>query len=362
MRLEHKLPSELALDYGRARTFVRWAMCLASAKGSKLDAAAAFKSRFPRSDAIDLIERAAAEAGQTTGWGEAVSVLRPYGDAFIEVTRPSSAVAQMAAFRAVPFNVKIPRQTSASTPTWAGEAAAGHFSALAFDSLELSHSKVVGLVAVSTELARSSDPRIEDLIGRDLGLAIGEYVDGQFLDPSKAGDDISPAAITYGAPTVAASGATAAALRADAQNLIEEMRQDGATFRAPVWVMSHGAALSLSFLADNDGLVEDGKLGGVPILTTGASIADGNSPDDGRLFLIDASEVIFADDGVELDASRAATVTMDTAPDSPTTASTTQISLFQHGLYGLKASRYVRWAPRSSPGAAAGVITGAGYR
>jgi hypothetical protein len=347
---------------GKAATFVRWAMALAD-EGSPYAAAKGFRGRWPRSVHAEAFEKAAVEAATTGGWGQPLAQLRPFSDAFLEVARNASAVGQIQAaggFLRGAFNVKIPRQTAASVPSWVGEGAAGHFTSLSFDSLELRPSKLVGLVLLSRELVGLSDPVAENIIGLDLALSIGQFVDAEFLDPTKAGDDISPASITYGAPSVTASGTTADAFRADARNLVEQMRAAGAKLQSPYWVMSPLQALSFGLM--DGGLLRGNRLASLPAVTTDAAIAEGDSPEDSRIFLVDAAQVVMADDGVSLDASDQATVTSDTAPDSPATASTVQVSLFQQNLTGLRATRYIRWAPRSAAGAAAGYITGAAYR
>jgi hypothetical protein len=341
-----------------AKDFTRWAQTLV-ATGDMLQARRAFAVRFPRSKHIDLIQRAVIEPGTTTGadWAGPISPVRPLGSAFMELIRPLSAIGQMRGFRTVPFNIKFPTQTAASQPGWVGQNAPIKFSQLAFEETSFDVSKVAGLIAMSKELARSSDPAAEALFALDLSLSIAAFADQEFLDPSKAEDDVSPASVTYGAPSVVASGTTADALRADARNLVEQMRGEGAAFRNPYWVMSPAMRLSLSLM--DGGLLRDGKLGEVPVATTGASIADGNSPDDQRMFLLDASEIMLADDGLEIDISEHATVQMDSAPDSPPTGATVLVNLWQRNLVGLRAIRFIRWQARAA--GAAGYIAGARY-
>lgn len=341
-----------------AKDFTRWARALVQT-GDTMSARVAFAARNPRSKHLALVERAAVEPGTTAGgnWGEAISPLRPLASAFMELIRPMSAIGQIRGFRTVPFNIKFPTQTAASQPGWVGQNAPIKFSQLAFDETTFEHSKVAGLIAMSKELAKSSDPAAEALFALDLSLSIAGFADQEFLDPSKAEDDVSPASVMYGAPNVAASGTTADALRADARNLVEQMRGAGAAFRNPYWIMSPAMRVSLSLM--DGGLLRDGKLGEIPVATTGASVADGNSPDDQRLFLLDASEIMLADDGLEIDLSEHATVQMDTAPDSPPTGATVLVNLWQRNLVGLRATRFIRWQGRTS--GAAGYITGARY-
>jgi hypothetical protein len=50
-------------------------------------------------------------------------------------------------------------------------------------------------------------------------------------------------------------------------------------------------------------------------------------------------------DGVRLDIARHASLQMDTAPDSPPTANTVALSLFQRNMVALRAERTFGFAP-----------------
>jgi hypothetical protein len=52
---------------------------------------------------------------------------------------------------------------------------------------------------------------------------------------------------------------------------------------------------------------------------------------------------------VQIDVSREATLQMDSAPDSPPTASTVMYSLFQNNGVAIRAERYINWAKRVRP-------------
>jgi hypothetical protein len=342
----------------RASDYVRHTITMA-VTGDSFGAAEMFANRFRNSKHVELIRRAAVDAGNTTdpGWASPLSPLKPLADAFVAIIRPRTILGRLQGLRSVPFDIRFPTQTAASVPSWTGEAQASRFSALAFDSTQFDHSKITGLVVISKELARSSDPAAEKLIQNDLAAAISLFSDQQLLDPSIDETDISPASITFGAPSVAASGTTADALRHDAQSLVAQMAGRGGLFLNPYWVMSPQLAISLGLL--DSGLLRDGKLAGVPVLTTTAATADADSPTSGNMFLIDASQIMLADAGVDLDVSQHSTVQMDTAPDSPPTGATVVVSLWQRGLTGLRVRRFIRWQKQTD--GAAGYITGANY-
>ena len=77
-----------------------------------------------------------------------------------------------------------------------------------------------------------------------------------------------------------------------------------------------------------------GTIFNVPVLVSGASAVSG------KIIVVDASGLAGSSMAIELQQLRQATIQMDDAPDSPPTASTVQISLFQQNLLALAAQRY----------------------
>jgi hypothetical protein len=51
---------------------------------------------------------------------------------------------------------------------------------------------------MTEELVRLSSPSAEVLVRDDLAAAITQFIDSEFIDPTKASTDVSPASITYG--------------------------------------------------------------------------------------------------------------------------------------------------------------------
>ena len=104
-----------------------------------------------------------------------------------------------------------------------------------------------------------------------------------------------------------------------------------------------------------------GTLFGLPVITSENVPATGGSPTDGHaMILAKASDILLADDGdIMIDASREASLQMDSTPDSPATASTSLVSLWQHNMIGLRAERFATWARARA--SAVTYITGAAY-
>jgi hypothetical protein len=69
---------------------------------------------------------------------------------------------------------------------------------------------------------------------------------------------------------------------------------------------------------------------------------------------------MLADDGqTVIDASTEASVQMDSAPDSPPSAATNMVSLWQMNLIGLRAERWINWLKRRATAVA--YLQGAKY-
>jgi len=340
--------------------FTRYVLALARAKGNIMMAAEMAKEnqqwRAETPDVIDVL-RAAVSAGTTTDtvWAGPLVQYQNLTSEFIEYLRPLTIIGRIPGLRRVPFKVKIPRQTGGASVNWVGEAKVKPVSSLAFDSLTLEFAKIAGIVPLSEELVRFSSPSAETLVRDDLAAAIVQFMDSEFVSPTKASNDVSPASITYGVTPVTASGTTGAALRADVKTLIASFLSQNLSVANAVWIMTQQSAMAIGMMQNTLGQPEfptinmnGGTFMGLPVVTSENVPATGGSPTDGfPLILAKADDILLADDGqVTIDASREASLQMDTTPDSPPTASTTLVSLWQHNMVAIKAERYINWAKR----------------
>lgn len=338
----------------RALDFVRWTLCQAFCQGIDEAAVDMFQRKYPhRREALGMVRKAAVAAGTTTGWGDDLSPQSQEGAAFAELVRPRTILGRMTGARRVPFRITIPKQTVGASVSWVGEGKPTPLSALAFDQLALDAWKLSGIVAISKELARSSDPAAENLVLNDLVAAVAQMVDLSLIDPSRAGSaGVSPAAITYDAETFDGGGGTL-------DDLIGALRQAvahvGSTnLIAPVWVMDTATAVFLATSGTNiisPGFgINGGDLMGIPVITTTAvpTTLDESSPavTQHQIALVDQADILLADGAVELDQSSEAIVEMETAPDDPSDAGTVMVSLWQRNLIGLKALKFANWTLR----------------
>jgi HK97 family phage major capsid protein len=211
---------------------------------------------------------------------------------------------------------------------------------LAFGTASLGISKAAGIIVLTEELVRLSSPSAEALVRADMVAGIAGFLDAQFIDPAVAAvAGINPASITNGAPTAAATTNPLA----DFLNLINHFATNNIPVNGLAFIMSAANALSLSFRSNLDGSpqfpgvdVNGGSWKGLQIIASNAAGAN--------VIALQPNLILYADDGgVTIDASREASLQMDSAPMSPADATTVYVSLWQANAVGLRAERYINW-------------------
>ena len=352
--------------------FTRMVMALAASKGNRMEAMQFAKRWHDTSPEVEsvlnvpidqiekfaMIEKTAVTPGTTTGatWAEPLVQYQNMASEFIEYLRPLTVIGKIQGFRRVPFKVKVPRQTAGAVVNWVGETKVKPLSSLALDSITFDFFKIAGIIPLSEELVRFSSPSAELLVRNDLAAAIAQFMDSEFLDPTKAlAATVSPASVTNGVTPVPASGTNYAAFSADVKSLFGNYISAGIPITGGVWIMKQGRALSLSLMLNALGqknfpdlTMTGGSMLGFPVIVSETVQATGGSPavGDNIIFLV-PGEIMLADDGgVNIDISREASLQMETAPDSPLTASTITVSLWQHNLIAIKAERFINWQKR----------------
>ena len=98
--------------------------------------------------------------------------------------------------------------------------------------------------------------------------------------------------------------------------------------------------------------VNGGTIGGISVI-----VSDGVPAN--TALLVDAQQVAAASETIQLSHTNQAIVQMDTAPDSPPSAATNLVSLWQLNMTGLKAERFLGATKLTTTGVA--VLTGVAY-
>lgn len=357
----------------KGTAFARYVQTLALAKGNLMQAAEIAKRYDDSTPEVGVVIRAAVAAGTTTdsAWAAPLVPYQIMQNEFIELLRPATVIGKIDGFRRVPFNVKMPTQTGASTIGWVGQGAPKPVGKLAFGNKTLDYTKTAGIVVISEELARLSTPSAEAIIRQDMIDQTAQFLDVSFLDPSKAGSaGVSPAAITNGATNFSASGTDADAVRADLRKLFGAFTAANLSSAGAYWIMTETQATALAMMVNALGQPEfpgisanGGTLFGLPVVTSESvptTTAGSPAVTSSLIILVKPSEILLADDGgVTIDVSREASLQMNDSPDNPATSSTVMVSLWQNNLIGIRAERWINWSPRRA--AAVAYISGAHY-
>lgn len=332
--------------------FARFAQALACAKGNLMQAHQVAIGRWP--DTPEVVEslKTAVNAGTTTSttWAAPLWAYQTMVNEFVELLRPQTIVGKLTGLRRVPFNVRMATQTTGSTVGWVGQGSPKVVSELAFSEITLGLAKAAGIVVISQELARASDPSAESIIRQDLIDTMSQFMDAQFIDPAVAAvANVSPASITNGLTAIQSTGSTVATISADIASLLTNFINNDISPKNPYWVMHPIQAMGLGLkrtaqdiFAFPDITLEGGTLFGIPVVTSRSvpKTTSGGS----IIVLLDASEIFLADDGqVSLDTSEQASLQMNTAPSA---GAQSLVSLWQMNLIGIRAERYMNWKRR----------------
>lgn len=345
-------PISVARNLAKGTGFTRYAMALAASKGNIMQAER-IAQQWKDTPEVGLILRAAVDAGTTsdTTWAAPLVQYQDLVSEFIELLRNETILGRMNAVRRIPFNVRIPRQTSGSTGSFVGEGLPTPVREMAFDNITAPWAKASAIIVVTAELSRMSNPSAEALVRQDLISGISEFLDKRLVDPAYAGvANVSPASLTNGITSRQASGVTLAAIDDDVAYVFQQYAAANIGLQSGVWVMPAALAITLSMLRTNQdtpafpGLTMNGGVFyGLPVIVSN-SVAPSGSPGEQQLILVNQREVFLADDGqMMLDASAEASLQMN---DAPSAGAQSLVSLWQNGLTGLKVDRWIYWTKR----------------
>jgi HK97 family phage major capsid protein len=374
--------------------FARMATLMARAKGNYDQAARWAKSQFPEDRPLHdffqlyadgrvdnekiakgefaMIMKTAVAAGTTTDthWAAPLVYAQNIADEFMAWLRPRIVIDRIPGMRRVPFNVKVPKQVTGGAAYWVGEGKPKPLTSFNFEQVSLGYTKIANISVITQELARLSSPAAEVTVRDQLGAAIIQQMDADFLDPANAGTaNVKPASITNGSPTVAATGTAYANLVADLKSLFNIWIANNMSTASGVWIMSESQALSFSLMLNPlgqpyfPGLNQTGgTFFGLPVIVSQTAGLHGTSGSESIIVLANPSNILIADDGrVTVDSSGETALQM---LDNPTNASsdgtaTTMVSMFQTDSLAIRGERWICWTKGRAE--AAVYITNANY-
>ncbi|MEQ0924053.1 phage major capsid protein [Acinetobacter schindleri] len=319
-------------QYARAKILSQ----LAAKEGNYKSALDIAKERGFGDEVQDLVTKAT--LGTTTDAGFAASLVtenRLVGE-FVDMLRAATVFDQLAGFRNVPFNSKIPSQLTGGQAQWVGEGAPKPLTNQTYGEVEIKEHKLAAITVYTQELMRRSDPAVDILVRDDLIEASKTLIDNTFLDASAA-TAVRPAGVLNGVTATPNTGTTAANYEADLLALVNSFVTANLSLDGSYFVMSETRAAQISLLRDAlgntyfQGMALRGTrtLMGIPVITS-QTVGD-------KIILVKTSEILLAQDGgVDVSYSDQATLV-----DGGTTH-----HLWQENKFAVRVEKFITWAKR----------------
>lgn len=319
-------------QYARAKILSQ----LAAKEGNYKSALDVAKERGFGDEVQDLVTKAT--LGTTTDASFAASLVtenRLVGE-FVEMLRAATVFDQLAGFRNVPFNSKIPSQLTGGQAQWVGEGAPKPLTNPTYGEVEIKEHKLAAITVYTQELMRRSDPAVDVLVRDDLIEASKTLIDNTFLDAGAA-TAVRPAGLLNGITATANTGTTAENYEADLLALVNSFVTANLSLDGAYFIMSETRAAQISLLRDAlgrsyfEGMALRGTrtLMGIPVIT---SQTVGN-----KIILVKTSEILLAQDGgVDVSYSDQATLV-----DGGTTH-----HLWQENKFAVRVEKFITWAKR----------------
>lgn len=301
--------------------------------------------------APDLVARqkAAVLAGGTSvgDWSEQLASYQVLAASFLESLRNFGAFdAMLPSMRRVPFRTRIGASTTGITGNTVPQASVKQISKLTLTGTQIDEQKAVAILVITDELAKFGDNVAGNLFATELSNAVAVETDETFIS-----------VLTTGATSIGSSGVTAEHVRNDLRGMLAAITTGA---RSQLFLLTTSAiAKVLAVLHTSTGEAafpvmnyNGGQIGGIRVI-----VSDGVPAS--TMVLVDAQQIAAASETIQLSASNEAIVQMDTAPDSPISASTPMTSLWQMNMTGLKAERFFGVQKLTTTGVA--VLTGVAY-
>lgn len=319
-------------QYARAKILSQ----LAAKEGNYKSALDVAKERGFGDEVQDLVTKAT--LGTTTDAGFAASLVtenRLVGE-FVDMLRAATVFDQLAGFRNVPFNSKIPSQLTGGQAQWVGEGAPKPLTNPTYGEVEIKEHKLAAITVYTQELMRRSDPAVDILVRDDLIEASKTLIDNTFLDAGAA-TAVRPAGVLNGVAATPNTGTTAANYEADLLALVNSFVTANLSLDGSYFVMSETRAAQISLLRDAlgntyfQGMALRGTrtLMGIPVITS-QTVGD-------KIILVKTSEILLAQDGgVDVSYSDQATLV-----DGGTTH-----HLWQENKFAVRVEKFITWAKR----------------
>lgn len=269
----------------------------------------------------------------------ALIVENQLADEFVELLRAETIVDKLAPMmRVAPFNTTIPGMGTGSVAAWVGEGAPKPATNPTFQTVEIKHHKLAGIVVRTDDLLKLSTPSTDQMLLNDLVESSATLIDTTFMDDAPQ-TSTRPAGVLNGATKIAATGRTAAEYDADLAALNNEFISNNLSLTGAHYIMSATRASAMGRLRDALGNPYYRGMASGPGEKTldGLPVIESENAGD-VIALVKPSELYLADDGdVEVAFSDQATIDM---------GATTLVNLWQQNMTAIRAERHITWAKR----------------
>lgn len=268
-------------------------------------------------------------------WGSQLVPLQT-GQAFVDQLMPATIIGRLNLVP-TPFLTRIVEQISGATIEWVGQAAVKPVGEMVFTDFSMPRYKVAGIVVISDELARSSQPDAEELVRRSLTNQIVKFLDTQFIDVSVGGTATNPASITNGVTPITASGTDINSMLFDFNAALGTFDGTDLGTSGLAIVTTPALARGISMMITTFGARQfpemtptGGSILGYPVIVS-------NSVPSGDIVFIKQDAVrISSDRQIMIDVSNQATLDMNDGNG-------TTFNLWQRNCIGLRAEEYIAW-------------------
>ena len=315
----------------RQRDFVNVIKFMMLGRGAAQAARLAQEARAPARVVQSLeemiVSRAAQDPMSISSVGDQLAPFQILANAFAASLVNSAFDRMLPSMLKFPLRTRIIGATSMITGSTLGEMAVKRVSSLSLTAGDLEIGKTGAVIVVSKELLVAGPDGTDRYLETELKSAVSVATDAAFL-----------ALITAGATSIPSSGSNAAAMRLDVRALAQSITI-GAASRLFL-ITTPDLAVAMATIGDSAGgaafanaKYNGGDAGGIPIL-----VSDGCTA--GEVILADASGIAAAAEAFRVDSSGITSVQMDTAPDSPPTASTNMLNLWTQNLAAVRVERY----------------------
>ena len=311
----------------KAMDFCHVAQCIALGQGQSRNAIMAAQKGPTTERVVAAVKTAVIPGSTSDGTFAAPLAYQELSLAFLVSLRNIGVFDAALPFAVdVPLNMQVAVTTTGITAASIGEGQVKVISKISLAASALTPRKAVAIIAVTSELLRMGGAKASRLFQQELSRAVAAETDSKFLSVISTGISASPSTGSNAAAIAADMGALLGALSTGVGSkvFIAMNPSDVKHFAIQIGTTGERAFPGVT--------INGGDYAGCTVIPTEAL--------SGLIIAFDASQLAMGSTGIELDASDRASVQMDTAPDSPPSASTNMVSLWQMNMAGLRATRY----------------------